>query len=88
MTDQQEQNPPEVQSPEPTQAQVLALEKVKSVLMYIGTNTQELKSDLERIHKKCDLFRKNKLCVKCVLFLDARCVFWDKHYVKFTEKKE
>ena len=83
----QPRNNPLLDEQQPTEAQIALGEKIRAVLMYIGTHTQELQSDLKRIHLKCELFRKNKLCVKCVFFLDAKCVFWDKHYQKFTEGK-
>jgi hypothetical protein len=62
--------------------------KLKAVLIYISSNTPELKNDLERIKMKCELFRKNKLCNKCVFFLDGSCVFWDKHYNRFSQQQE
>lgn len=84
----QPQNHPDQPQDEPTKAQIQLAERIRDVLMYIGGNTTILQSDLERIKMKCDLFRKNRLCVKCVFFLDGSCVFWDKHYRKFTEDKK
>ena len=59
----------------------------KKVLSYITGHAVELQNDLERIKKKCDLFRKNGLCGKCVFCLEGQCVFWDVHYKKYMEIK-
>ena len=75
-------------SDEPSAAQVALAEKIRDVLMYIGSNTNELKSDLNRVHAKCKLFKQHKLCRQCVLFLDNRCVFWDKHFKQFEATVE